>query len=377
MKPLSTILASRDEERGKVMKRYGGFLRFVFLIQCMIFLVGGCIQAGLDANTRSVIQNAIDELAQQPDRWNAVLTDVVAKVGGETRTTITSLANEMTNVGVEGRCTLDFVGQRVKTALQQILDNNRAAYALSPWVCHMRPESFYIDQAGHDTDNPPLVTISGFGFAPENIASAQLSVVDETGRNIVQNLDTSPNFVSAYRITVNIQDIEFPLQPRNKLRLTWTADNYYSEAAILVAQNPPTVINICYSVHLQGTAWQPEVCDNSVAGTTGQARQMEAIRIRLVGAPAGMGVCYTPYLQNIGWSSEVCNNSVAGTTGENRRMEAIKIRLVGAPAGMSVCYNAYLQDLEWETEVCDDEMAGTTNQGRRIEAIKVRLVSGN
>jgi hypothetical protein len=350
-----------------------------------MFCGEGCIQGGLDANTRTVLQNAIDELAQQPGRWNDVLTNVVAKVGGETRTTIQTLFDEMINfsreviedVGIEGRCTVDFVGQRVKAALQQILDNNRAAYTLSPWVCHMRPESFYIDQDGHDTDVPPLVTITGFGFTPENIASAQVTVVDETGQNIVQNLGTSPNFVSAYRMTVNVQNIQFTLQPRNKLRLTWTGDNYHTEAAILIAETPPVVVNVCYSAYLQGTAWQPEVCDNSMAGTTGQSRQMEAIKIRLLNAPAGASICYTPYLQNIGWSTEACNNSTAGTMGQGRRMEAIKIRLVGAPATLSVCYNVYLQDLEWETEVCNDEMAGTMGQGRRMEAIKVRLVSSN
>lgn len=368
------------------MNGLGKFFRLMLLIQCVVFFAVGC--EIVDGNTRTVLQNAIDELAQQPGRWDAVLTNVVANVGGETRTTVQSLFDEMTSfsreviedVGIEGRCSVDFVGQRVRGALEQIRDSNGTAYTLSPWVCHMRPESFTIDQNGHDTDALPMVTITGFGFTPQNIASAQVSVVNETGQNIVQDLGTSPNFVSAYRMTLNIQDIQFPLQPRNKLRLTWTGDSYYTEAAILVAQVtpvPPPVVRVCYSVYLQGTAWQPEVCDNSMAGTTGQARQMEAIRIRLLNAPAGASICYTPYLQNIGWSTEACNNSVAGTMGENRRMEAIRIRLVGSPANLSVCYNVYLQDLAWETEVCDNEMAGTTNQGRRMEAITVRLVTDN
>lgn len=222
------------------------------ILVCMCgLLIGGVVTGcddgiiGINSKTRRLIERAIDELSMQPGRWDQVLANLTSNVGGEMRETIRTLRSEMQDLtrevtetaGIEGRCTVEFVGQRVQRALQQILDNNdpRGKYELAPWICHLRPEEFTVDSIGR----PPAVPIkvTGFGFTPQNVSSAQIAVVDQNG-NVILPIHMVPNHVSAYRMTINIQGIQFPLTPRNKLRVAWSGDSYYTEASIIVPEAP-------------------------------------------------------------------------------------------------------------------------------------------
>lgn len=130
--------------------------------------------------------------------------------------------------------------------------------------------------------------------------------------------------------------------------------------------------SICYQAHVQNIGWQGTVCNDAVAGTTGQSLRMEAIKIFLRNVPRFMSVCYQAHVQNIGWQRPVCNGAVAGTTGRSLRMEAIRIFLVrGFRTG--VCYQAHVQNIGWQARVCNGDVAGTTGQSLRMEAIKIRL----
>jgi uncharacterized protein YjdB len=64
-----------------------------------------------------------------------------------------------------------------------------------------------------------------------------------------------------------------------------------------------------------------------MAGTTGQAKGMEAIRIQLVNAPTNPHVAYRVYVRNQGWQSWKRDGAMAGTTGQARPIEAIQIRI--------------------------------------------------
>jgi hypothetical protein len=213
----------------------------------MIFMIGcGCggVTGGLDGPTRAQIQKAIDELAMQPSRWDQVLKNLTANLGGEMRETIKTLNEEMQDLGrelvedggIEVRCNTDFVGKKVRDALQQILNNNKPYYSLSPWVCHLRPEEFYVDEKGKPKD--PTITITGFGFTTVNVSNVRILITDENGSN-PQSLKTTPNYISTYRIKLNIQDIQFSTKPRNKLRVQWGDDTgNHTDVAILISPTP-------------------------------------------------------------------------------------------------------------------------------------------
>ena len=83
--------------------------------------------------------------------------------------------------------------------------------------------------------------------------------------------------------------------------------------------------SVVYRAHVADKGWLPEVHDGQTAGTTGEARQMEAVQIRTTG-----GFCtleYRVHMAEKGWSPWSRNGETAGTTGEGRRIEAVEIRL--------------------------------------------------
>lgn len=129
---------------------------------------------------------------------------------------------------------------------------------------------------------------------------------------------------------------------------------------------------VAYSAHVRDIGWMAMVHNGATAGTTGQSRRMEAVRINVSGIP-GASVRYRAHVANIGWMGFVANGAVAGTTGQSRQMEAVEIRLENA-RGYSIEYRVHVQDIGWMGWVRDGQQAGTTGQSKRMEAIEIRIV---
>lgn len=80
-------------------------------------------------------------------------------------------------------------------------------------------------------------------------------------------------------------------------------------------------------------------------------------------------------MEDIGWQSEVSNGETAGTIGQNKRIEAIKIWLTGEiEKEYNVYYRVHVQNFGWLDWAKNGEIAGTVNYGYRMEAIKIALV---
>ena len=127
--------------------------------------------------------------------------------------------------------------------------------------------------------------------------------------------------------------------------------------------------NISYQVHVKDYGWLSEILEGNVAGTTGQARRMEAIKINLKGIDGVLK--YQVHVEQYGWLPEVLEGKIAGTTGESKRMEAIIIKLENSNYSMK--YRVHVKDIGWMNWVNSGEIAGTTGQSRRIEAIQIVL----
>lgn len=130
---------------------------------------------------------------------------------------------------------------------------------------------------------------------------------------------------------------------------------------------------VCYCAHVEGYGWLQEVRDGVTAGTTGESRQMEAVKIWLKNMPEGAGISYCCHVQDLGWLPYVESGEVSGTTGKKKRMEAIRIKLVNCP-GWHVWYRVHQQQKGWLEWTCDDAVAGSTGESKRIEAIEIKLV---
>ncbi|MEM8961501.1 MAG: hypothetical protein AAGD38_08495 [Acidobacteriota bacterium] len=135
-------------------------------------------------------------------------------------------------------------------------------------------------------------------------------------------------------------------------------------------------VQVTYRAHVKSLGWLGWQFDGETAGTTGQARRMEAAQIRLLN-PGDMRICYRAHVAFDGWLGEVCDGATAGTTGLARRMEAIQINLVHAPPGCEVEYRAHVAGDGWLDWVRNGATAGTIGESRRMEALEVKLINCN
>lgn len=134
-------------------------------------------------------------------------------------------------------------------------------------------------------------------------------------------------------------------------------------------------VSVSYSAHVQDIGWQKQVENGAVAGTTGQNKKIEAIKIQLSNQEIDGGIEYRANVEGIGWKDYVSNGEVAGTTGKNKKVEAVSIRLTDDIAQQyNVYYRVHSSDIGWQGWTKDGENAGTLGMGKKIEAIEVRLV---
>lgn len=132
---------------------------------------------------------------------------------------------------------------------------------------------------------------------------------------------------------------------------------------------------VACQAHAQDIGWMEWVADGAIAGTTGQARRMEALRIHLVKPPPGTGIRYQADVEGMGWMEWVLDGATAGTTGKGLRMEGVRIALVNGPPGCSVTYEAHVEGFGWLGWVSDGAVAGTSGQQRRMEAVRIRVTT--
>ena len=130
-----------------------------------------------------------------------------------------------------------------------------------------------------------------------------------------------------------------------------------------------------YQTPVQDYGTQAYVYDGAMAGTEGECKRMESIRMKL---PSSMNssIQYRSHVQNIGWEKKwASNGSLSGTTGQCKRLEAIQIKLSGDVAeNYDVYYRVHAQDYGWLAWAKNGESSGTEGYAKRLEAIEVRLV---
>ena len=148
-----------------------------------------------------------------------------------------------------------------------------------------------------------------------------------------------------------------------------------------------------YSTHVQSYGWLDWVKNGQMSGTEGQAKRLEAIKIKLTAELTEQyDIYYRVHAQSYGWLGWAKNGEEAGTERMAKRLEAIQIRLVkkgdSAPGSTEghfieplVTYQTHVQSYGWQSAVYDGGTSGTEGQAKRLEGIKVNLydpkVSGN
>ena len=130
-----------------------------------------------------------------------------------------------------------------------------------------------------------------------------------------------------------------------------------------------------YQTHVQDYGTQAYVYDGAMAGTEGECKRMESIRMKLPSS-VNSSIQYRSHVQDIGWEKKwASNGSLSGTEGQCKRLEAIQIKLSGDVAeNYDVYYRVHVQDYGWLVWAKNGESSGTEGYAKRLEAIEVRLV---
>ena len=152
-----------------------------------------------------------------------------------------------------------------------------------------------------------------------------------------------------------------------------TSNGKSATCKVTVVRQTPSVN---YSTHVQDIGWQGYVKDGSTAGTTGQSKRLEAIRIKLSNNTSYKGtIQYQTHIQDIGWQGWKMNDEMSGTSGQSKRLEAIRIKLTDELAeNYDIYYRVHAQSFGWLGWAKNGESAGTAGYSYRLEAIEVKLV---
>ena len=141
-------------------------------------------------------------------------------------------------------------------------------------------------------------------------------------------------------------------------------------------------VNIAYRTHVQSFGWQGWKYNGVMSGTSGKAKRLEGINIKLTNKPYSGSIVYTTHVQSIGWQGNENNvntwfrdGQMAGTSGRAKRLEAIRIALIGEMAEhYDVYYRVHAQTYGWLAWAKNGEAAGTAGLSKRLEGIQIVLV---
>ncbi len=141
-------------------------------------------------------------------------------------------------------------------------------------------------------------------------------------------------------------------------------------------------VNIAYRTHVQSFGWQGWKYNGVMSGTSGKAKRLEGINIKLTNKPYSGSIVYTTHVQSIGWQGNENNvntwfrdGQMAGTSGRAKRLEAIRIALTGEMAEhYDVYYRVHAQTYGWLAWAKNGEATGTAGLSKRLEGIQIVLV---
>lgn len=148
-----------------------------------------------------------------------------------------------------------------------------------------------------------------------------------------------------------------------------------SKEASFVKFTPPS---IKYTSHVEDKGWLVDVKNGAVSGTTGQQKQMEAIKMSLENSPYDGNISYQAHVEDHGWQKTVTNGSLAGTVGNQKQIEAINIKLSGTLSRFyDIYYRTHIEDYGWLGWAKNGMNSGSQGMSKRIEAIQIKLVKKN
>lgn len=212
-------------------------------------------------------------------------------------------------------------------------------------------------------------------YAEESKTTKELSeaVEEKKDENVEESLDKEKKEVTEEPVEQSgLETIEKPAEVTSNETTELPKTESTSETEEKPDEEPEKEPSISYTTHIQDIGWQNQVKDGEMAGTEGQAKRLEAIKITLKDL-SGVKIKYQTHIQDIGWQDWKYDGTLAGTEGQSKRLEAIRIELEESDK-YSIMYRVHIQDIGWQDWRYDGEKAGTEGQSKRLEAIQIKIV---
>ena len=135
-------------------------------------------------------------------------------------------------------------------------------------------------------------------------------------------------------------------------------------------------MHIQYEAHVSNIGWMSSKRDGSTAGTTGQSKSVEDLKVSILNPVEDGSVQVNANVSGIGWQGwDTPSASEGGTTGQGRAVEAVRLRLTGSLAkDYDVYYRVHASNIGWMAWAKDGEEAGTTGMSCSLEAIQIKLI---
>ena len=144
--------------------------------------------------------------------------------------------------------------------------------------------------------------------------------------------------------------------------------------------NPVNDLGVKYKAHCQTIGDCAEVRDGQTAGTTGYGLRMEGFWLNLEDAAKKLGadlkVKAKVHEQKTGWEDlrYVSKDTLIGSKGQSKRLEAISLEIEGLPEGYELQYRTHIQTVGWTGWVAAGFASGSVGFRKGIEAIQIRIV---
>ena len=135
-------------------------------------------------------------------------------------------------------------------------------------------------------------------------------------------------------------------------------------------------MHIQYEAHVSNIGWMSSKRDGSTAGTTGQSKSVEDLKVSILNPVEDGSVQINANVSGVGWQGwDTPSASEGGTTGQGRAFEAVRLRLTGSLAkDYDVYYRVHASNIGWMAWAKDGEEAGTTGMSCSLEAVQIKLI---
>ena len=135
-------------------------------------------------------------------------------------------------------------------------------------------------------------------------------------------------------------------------------------------------MHIQYEAHVSNIGWMSSKRDGSTAGTTGQSKSVEDLKVNILNPVEDGSVQISANVSGIGWQGwDTPSASEGGTTGQGRAVEAVRLRLTGSLAkDYDVYYRVHASNIGWMAWAKDGGEAGTTGMSCSLEAVQIKLI---